>query len=108
MDPPVERTKGNQISARQGTPTDSQRSATALKAENIVIEYKCARDGLGDKELRKQIADDFLLYGKHVDCKKLVVFVYDSNQHVPNPEGFENDLTVKVEGLDSVHIIIRR
>ncbi|MGA4554598.1 hypothetical protein [Methylorubrum aminovorans] len=84
------------------------RADTLLKAENIVIEYKCARDGLGDKELRKQIADDFLLYGKHVDCKKLVVFVYDSNQHVPNPEGFENDLTVKVEGLDSVHIIIRR
>lgn len=86
----------------------SGRADTLLKAERIVVEYKCTRKGLGATELRKQIADDFLLYGKQADCTHLFVFVYDPNQHVPNPNGFEADFPRIAEGLDEIRIAIRR
>jgi len=86
----------------------SGRADTLLKAERIVVEYKCTRQGLGAKELRKQIADDFLLYGKHADCTGLFVFVYDPNQHVPNLNGFEADFPRTADGLDEIRIAIRR
>lgn len=84
------------------------RADTLLKSEKMVVEYKCTRAGLGDKELRKQIADDFLLYGKHEDCDILFIFVYDPTQQIQNPKGFEDDLTVKVDGLKELRIAIRR
>lgn len=83
------------------------RADTLLKPERIVVEYKCTRSGLGAKELRKQIADDFLLYGKQPECDVLFVFIYDAAQYISNPKGFEDDLTVTVEGLHEVRIAVR-
>lgn len=86
----------------------SGRADTLLKPERIVVEYKCTRAGLGPKALRKQIADDFLLYGKNADCDRLFIFVYDVDQYITNPHGFEDDLTIAVDGLDEVRIAVRR
>lgn len=86
----------------------SGRADTLLKPERIVVEYKCTRPGLKIKELRKQIADDFLLYGEHAECDRLFVFVYDPSHQVENPKGFEDDLTRTVGGLDEVRIAVRR
>jgi hypothetical protein len=84
------------------------RADTLLKPERIVVEYKCTRPNLGAKELRKQIADDFLLYSAQAECNRLFVFIYDPGQHLENPEGFENDLTRTVHGLEEVRIAVRR
>jgi len=85
----------------------SGRADTLLKPERIVVEYKCTRVNLGAKELRKQIADDFVLYGKHTGCDRLFVFVYDPEQRIQNPKGFEDDLTITVDGLEEVWIAVR-
>ncbi|MBT9383490.1 hypothetical protein KM176_06440 [Pseudooceanicola sp. CBS1P-1] len=84
------------------------RADTLLKPERIVVEYKCTRHNLEAKELRKQIADDFLLYGAQAECDRLFVFVYDPVQKLENPEGFEDDLTRTIDGLDEVRIAVRR
>ncbi|MBW3243352.1 hypothetical protein KUV57_11820 [Epibacterium sp. DP7N7-1] len=86
----------------------SGRADTLLKPERIVVEYKCTRHNLGAKELRQQIADDFLLYGAQAECDRLFVFVYDPGQKLENPEGFENDLMRSVDGLEEVRIAVRR
>lgn len=85
----------------------SGRADTLLREERIVIEYKCTRVGLENRELRRQVAEDFLLYGQHADCDRLFVFVYDRDRRVTNPRGFETDLTVEVDGLSEVRIVLR-
>lgn len=85
----------------------SGRADTFLKPERIVVEYKCTRSGLGAKELRKQIADDFLLYGRQAECDRLFVFIYDAHHCISNPKGFEDDLTVTVDGLHEVRVVVR-
>lgn len=84
----------------------SGRADTLLKSEQIVVEYKCMRNGLDSRELRKQIADDFILYGGQEDCKRLFVFVYDADRKITNPTGFEKDLTREVDGIEEVRIVI--
>jgi len=99
------------IRAEEPTPSvagGSGRADTLLKPERIIVEYKRTRSGLGAKELRKQIADDFLLYGDHAECDRLFVFVYDPEQLIQNPKGFEDDLCRTVAGLDEVLVAVRR
>lgn len=52
------------------------------------------RSGYDAVALRKEVADDFVLYGKHPDCKRLFVFVYDPGKNIANPRGVETDLSV--------------
>jgi len=63
-----------------------------LKDEQIVIEVKKTRKGLGTKELGDQLAVDIARYQSHPDCKMLVCFVYDPDGHIGNPRGIERDL----------------
>lgn len=85
----------------------SGRADTWLKDERIVVEYKCTRGNLGAVDLRKQIADDFLLYGEDRDCDELFVFIYDKARTIINRQGFEKDLTRSVQGLSQVRIVVR-
>lgn len=71
----------------------SSRMDFLLKPENIVIEVKMTRDRLSNKELIDQLAIDILRYSAHPDCKTLVCFVYDPEERVKNPKGFERDLS---------------
>lgn len=69
------------------------RSDFLLKAEQIVIEVKKTRRGLGAKEVGRQLIEDIARYQTHPDCKALVCFVYDPEGLIANPRGLESDLT---------------
>jgi len=84
----------------------SGRADTVLKQERIAIEYKCTRAGLGAKDLRKQIADDFLLFGDDPRFDRLFVFVYDRERSIINRDGFEKDLTREVQGLQEIRVVV--
>lgn len=70
----------------------SSRQDFLLKNEKIIIETKKTRKNLGNKELADELIIDISRYSTHPDCKKLVCFVYDPENRVKNPRGFENDL----------------
>jgi len=70
----------------------SSRVDFLLKREQIVVEVKKTRDGLGAKEVGNQLLEDIARYQSHPDCKALVCFVYDPEGLVANPRGLENDL----------------
>jgi hypothetical protein len=70
----------------------SSRMDFLLKSEQIVVEVKKTRPGLGDKELGKQLIEDKAKYQVHPDCKKLICFTYDPDGRIINPKGIQNDL----------------
>lgn len=84
----------------------SSRMDFLLKEEQIVIEVKKTRKGLGDKELGKQLIEDKEKYKTHPDCKKLICFTYDPEGRIVNPKGLQNDLN-KQEPEFEVEIIIK-
>jgi len=84
----------------------SSRMDFLLKEEQIVIEVKKTRKGLGDKELGKQLIEDKEKYKAHPDCKKLICFTYDPEGRIVNPKGIQNDLN-KQEDEFEVEIIIK-
>jgi hypothetical protein len=76
-----------------------------LKPEQVVVEAKMARKGLGQKELVTQLAADILRYQSHQDCKTLMCFVYDPTAKCSNPTALENDFTKKHGGLQVIVIV---
>ena len=48
-----------------------------LKAEQIVVEAKMTRAGIGAREISEQLIIDVAKYREHPDCKALVCGVYD-------------------------------
>lgn len=60
---------------------------------NIVIECKKTRKGLGNKELKEELVMDKDQYKKNPKCKVLYCFVYDPEEKITNPRGFEKDLS---------------
>jgi hypothetical protein len=83
----------------------SSRTDFLLKKEQIVVEAKKTRRGLGARELVEQLMADIQKYKQHPDCRTLVCFVYDPEGHITNPRGIENDLSRDTDGL-SVRVII--
>ncbi|MFH1084376.1 MAG: hypothetical protein V1772_01250, partial [Chloroflexota bacterium] len=70
-----------------------------LKQDQLVIEVKKTRRGLGAKELGEQLLIDIAKYAAHRDCRQLVCFVYDPDGLITNPRGIENDLSKQHGGL---------
>jgi len=70
-----------------------------LKKEQIAIEVKKARKGLGKREIGEQLIIDIAHYQKHSECKNLYCFVYDPEERISNPIGFERDLSGKHDNL---------
>jgi len=70
----------------------SSRMDFLLKQEQIVVEAKMTRAGLGAKEVSEQLIIDAAKYREHQDCKTLVCLVYDPGGIVKNPRGIERDL----------------
>ena len=84
------------IRAEEWTPSyagTSSRQDFLLKNEKIVIEVKKTRKGLDKKELGNQLIIDIARYKTHPECKKLICFIYDPENRIMNPRGFENDLS---------------
>ena len=73
-----------------------------LKDEKIVIETKKTRKGLNNKELANELIIDIARYTAHPDCKKLICFVYDPENRIKNPRGFEKDLSKTTDELTVV------
>lgn len=76
-----------------------------LKPEQVVVEAKMTRRGLGQKELITQLAEDILRYQAHHDCRTLICFVYDPAGRCSNPTALENDLTKKHGGLQVMVVV---
>ncbi len=76
-----------------------------LKAEQVVLETKMTRTGLGLKEIGDELIVDIARYQGHPDCKTLICFVYDPLGKIGNPNGLERDLS-RTEGSLTVKIIV--
>jgi len=83
----------------------SFRADTLLRVEKVIIEFKM---GMKDTELRKQLADDFVLYAKHPDCHELFVFIYDPTKLVENRAGFEHDMSQPRPPLMKVRTFVQQ
>ncbi|MDP2653103.1 MAG: DUF2321 domain-containing protein [Candidatus Omnitrophota bacterium] len=73
-----------------------------LKGEDIVIELKKTRQGLGVKEIGDQLIIDIDRYKEHPNCKSLICFVYDPEGRIGNPATLEKDLSREANGLKVV------
>lgn len=76
-----------------------------LKPEQVVVEAKMTRKGLGQRELVTQLAEDILRYQSHQDCKTLICFVHDPTGKCTSPTALENDLTKNHNGLEVIVIV---
>ncbi len=93
------------IRPEERTPSYAGKSTTMdflLKTEQLVIETKKTRKGLGAKELGDQLIIDIQSYQAHPDCKTLFCFVYDPEGRIANPIGIETDLSKLHDGLDVI------
>lgn len=77
----------------------STRMDFLLKQEKTAIEVKKTRKGLSKKELGNQLVIDIAHYQKHSDCKFLCCFIYDPEEKISNPIGFERDLSGQHDNL---------
>ena len=96
------------IRSEEWTPSyagSASRTDFLLKQEQIVIEIKKTRKGLGAKEVGEQLIIDIKRYKSHPDCHSLICFVYDPDGRIANPRGIENDLNGEHEGVE-VKVII--
>jgi hypothetical protein len=96
------------IRSEEWTPSYAGKSARMdflLKNEQIVVETKMTRTGLGEKEIGDELIIDIARYQNHPDCKILVCFVYDPVTKIGNPDGIERDLS-RTEGALTVKVIV--
>ena len=95
------------VRPEEWTPSYAGKSARMdflLKNEEIIIEVKRTREGLGDKELGDQLIIDIDRYKVHPNCKKLICFVYDPEGRIGNPNGIIKDLMQQHENYLQVYI----
>lgn len=77
----------------------SSRIDFLIKSEKIAIETKKTRKGLKGKQIADQLFVDIERYKKsHPSCKYLFCFVYDPENLIQNPIGFEKDINEKHKG----------
>jgi DpnII restriction endonuclease len=90
------------VRAEEWTPSYAGKSSRVdffLKPEGIVIEAKRTRSGLGEKEIGSQLIEDIERYRKLPGCKRLICLVYDPEDRISNPGGFQSDLSRETEGF---------
>ena len=71
----------------------SARADCLLKDRKIIIEFKMTRPGYDARGLRRELAEDFVVYAAHPDCERLFAFIYDPSRNIANPKGVETDLS---------------
>ena len=74
--------------------------------ENIIIEIKKSRKSLTAKKLGEELMIDSQRYQTHLDCKRIICFVYDPEGFIVNPKGIENDLSKDMNGIP-ISVFIR-
>jgi hypothetical protein len=86
----------------------SKRIDFVLPEFGLAIELKHSRTTLTHKELGNELSVDIAAYASHPKVRHLVCVVFDSDGHILNPRGVENDLSgVKDKLLVTVRIIDR-
>ena len=86
----------------------SSRADTLLRIEKTIVEFKMTRAGMKDTDLRKQLADDFVLYAEHPGCEELFVFIYDPLKQVENRMGFEHDMSKPRPPLQRLRTVVQQ
>jgi hypothetical protein len=97
------------IRKEQWTPSyagKSTRIDLLLQEEQIAVETKMTRKGLDEKKLGDELIIDIAHYQKHPKCKTLYCFVYDPEERISNPRGFERDLTRRHDGLETMVFVL--
>jgi len=79
-----------------------------LPDKQIAIEVKRPKKGLGKKKLGDQLIIDIAHYQKNPNCKTLYCFVYDPEERISNPIGFERDLNGKHDNIFVRVLIVPR
>ena len=87
------------------TPVKASRVDFLLKPEQVVLEVKKTRAGLGDRQVGDQLILDVARYSQMSDCRALVCFVYDPENRIVNPGGLQSDLSRSKDGL-RVEVIV--
>ncbi len=85
----------------------SSRVDTFLPKQLCFVEYKMTRLGADNVKIRKELADDFVLYGADTRCEVLFVFVYDPDRRIDNRTAFEEQLSGPRGGLGCVRVVVR-
>lgn len=90
------------VRSEEWTPSYAGKSSKMdflLKHEQLVVETKKTRKGLGEKQIGDQLIIDIARYRSHPDCKLLFCFVYDPEGLIANPAGIEKDLSRENNGV---------
>jgi hypothetical protein len=93
------------------TPSYAGRSSRVdfwLPLEQLVIETKKTRQGLGAKELGDELLIDIGHYKEFQSCNRLICFIYDPDGRVANPRGLERDLSRKEAAFEVKAIVSPR
>jgi hypothetical protein len=85
----------------------ASRADSFLGPQRCIVEYKMTRTSMTNASLRKELADDFLIYGARAECDDLFVFVHDPGGIIANPDGFETDMSQPVHNLKRVRTVVR-
>jgi hypothetical protein len=71
-----------------------------LAAEGIVVAVKAVRPMLGEPQLREQVKEDVAHYCQEPSCQALVVFVYDPQTLLRQPQLAPADMSELVRELE--------
>jgi len=79
-----------------------------LKREKIAIEAKMTSKRHRRKKVREELILDKEYYSKKEGCKVLYCMVYDPEEWIKNPRGFEDDLSEKEQNFQTKVFIVPR
>lgn len=77
-----------------------------LKNKGIAIETKMTRKGHGNKKISNELIIDKEYYKKKSGVKLLYCVVYDPEEIITNPRGFEQDISEKSENFEAIVFVI--
>lgn len=80
----------------------------SLRREKIAVEAKMASQIHRKKKIREELILDKEYYGKKGGCNILYCLVYDPQEIITNPRGFEDDISEKSEKFEAVVFVVPR
>jgi hypothetical protein len=78
-----------------------------LDDEKVVIETKYRGSSLADKKLKTDLNTDIGDYQKIAHCQTIVFFIYDPENRIENPDGFEKDFNNRTHEKLTIKTFIR-
>jgi predicted nuclease with TOPRIM domain len=79
-----------------------------LRREKIAVEAKMASQTHRKKMIREELILDKEYYGKKGSCNILYCLVYDPQEIITNPRGFEDDIYEKSEKFEAKVFVVPR